>query len=296
VFVISKELARNIEGVHGEAGRAWLNSVPRLVNHYSEKWDLKLDQPFENLSYNLVITGLNREGQSIVLKLGPPCAELVAEAAALNLFAGRAAVRLLADDADGGALLLEQVYPGTPLHELQDEVSATRTAARLMLQLQHAPPPEHSFPSLKRWFRSLNELKAHPFPTALVEEAKETFATLAAWEAPAVILHGDLHHENILFSAERGWLAIDPKGVCGDPGCEVGTFMLNQLPRKALQSELREILSRRLSIFSDELEIEKQRLTRWAFCHAVLSASWSLEEGQDYGRTIKIAQLLSSLS
>src|SRR6185295_10091877 len=145
-----------------------------LVNHYSEKWDLKLDKPFENLSYNLVIPGSSREGQSIVLKLGPPCVELVSEAAALNLFAGRAAVRLLADDAERGALLLEQVYPGTLLHELQDELSATRTAARLMLQLQHEPPPEHSFPSLKRWFRSLTELKAHPFPTALAEKAKET--------------------------------------------------------------------------------------------------------------------------
>ena len=110
-----------------------------------------------------------------------------------------------------------------------------------------------------------------------------------------MILHGDLHHENILYSTEHSWLAIDPKGLCGDPGYEVATFMLNQLPLNASRSTLRQVLARRVSIFSDELKMERQRLAKWSFCHAALSAAWSFEEGAEHKGTIFIAQVLEDL-
>lgn len=299
MLTISKELQRNVEGAHGEAGRAWLEMLPALLQEFSERWSLTLQDPFLNLSYNLVIPGRTKTREQIVLKLGPPCAELTSEAAALQLFNGEAAVRLLNHDAVRGALLLERVVPGNALHQLQDEPTATQTAARLMRRLWREPPTDHSFRTLSRWFRSLAILQAvakPEFSKALIEQANETLALLQASAARPVILHGDLHHENILYSDDQGWLAIDPKGVCGDPGYEVGTFMLNQLPENASPSDLREVLSRRFSIFSDELKIARQRLIDWAFCHAMLSAAWSLEEGGDYEKTILIANLLKDLT
>lgn len=299
MLTISKELKRNVEGAHGEAGRAWLEMLPALLKEFTERWSLTLQAPFQNLSYNLVIPGITKERKQIVLKLGPPCAELTSETAALQLFNGRASVRLLNHDAARGALLLERVVPGDALHQLQDEPTATQTAARLIRQLWREPPTDHSFPTLSRWFRSLAILQAQTAPEFskdLIERASETLALLQASAPQPAILHGDLHHENILYSHDQGWLAIDPKGVCGDPGYEVGTFMLNQLPGNASPSELREILSRRLSIFADELNIERKRLIDWAFCHAMLSAAWSLEEGADYKRTIFVANVLKDLT
>jgi streptomycin 6-kinase len=110
-----------------------------------------------------------------------------------------------------------------------------------------------------------------------------------------VILHGDLHHDNILFSAERGWVAIDPKGIVGDRGYEVGSFMLNQLPKGASDSATTAILAQRLSIFSEELQISRERLALWAFCHAVLSALWEMEEGDECQDTIRLARLIEGL-
>ena len=31
------------------------------------------------------------------------------------------------------------------------------------------------------------------------------------------MLHGDLHHDNVLTADREPWLAIDPHGVLGDP-------------------------------------------------------------------------------
>lgn len=286
--------------------------LPALLAECCERWSLELEKPFENLSYNVVLPGKMGRGSSaddpertdVVLKLGVPCAELDTEAAALSLFQGDGAVRLLERDTRRGALLLERVTPGTPIHLLQsteNDEETTRTAAILMRRLWRTPPDDHSFPSLGVWFQAFARQRKQlaggtgPFPFALIANAERTFGELNGSSSHSVLLHGDLHHENILWSAERGWLAIDPKGIVGDPGYEVGPFMLNQLPPGASEMETKEILMRKLGVFSDEFGLSRDRLARWVFCHAVLSAVWDFEEGADWGGTTQLAEILERL-
>jgi streptomycin 6-kinase len=300
-LLLPDSLKEIIERVHGEKGRQWLTTLPSLLVECCERWRLELDRPFDNLSYNLVIPGRTKQGADIVLKLGVPCSELVTEAGALSLFGGVGAVRVLDQDVARGALLMERAVPGALLYELQGDSEATATAAQVMRRLWREPPEGHSFPSLAIWFRAFGQLRSRfkgdsgPFPNALFAKAERTFLDLNASCERQLILHGDLHHANILSSARDGWVAIDPKGIFGDPGYEVGSFMLNQLPQSALDSALIEILDQRLSIFSDELQIRRERLAGWAFCHAVLSAVWSFEESSEWHETISLARLLEQL-
>ena len=299
---IPQSLNEKIAAVHGEQGREWLGKLPGLVSHCTERWSLKLGQPFANLSYNLVLPAVASDGAELVLKLGVPCPELLNEAAALDRFQGIGAVRLLDHDAPRGILLMERVVPGTPIYEMQSDIDATRTAASLMRKLWRPPSPNHGLPTLAVWFQAFSRLRdkfggrTGPFPAKLIDKAERTFGELNASSVSNVILHGDLHHENILLSAQRGWLAIDPKGICGDPGYEVGSFMLNQLPAGASESATVKTLAQRLSVFSDELSISRQRLARWSFCHAVLSALWDWEESAEWRPTIKLARSLAKLS
>lgn len=171
-----------------------------------------------------------------------------------------------------------------------------------MRELWRPPPADHAFPFLEIWFQAFPRLRQNlaggcgPFPADIINEAERTFVELAASSDCSLILHGDLHHENILFSAKRGWLAIDPKGICGDPGYEVGPFMLNQLPSGASDTAAAEILQQRLAIFSEELAVSQGRLAKWAFCHAVLSAVWNFEESAEWHPTIRLALILEQLS
>jgi streptomycin 6-kinase len=298
---IPRHLRETIEGVHGETGRRWLARLPALVGDCRARWSLELGAPFDDLSYNLVIPARGAQGAEVVLKLGVPCRELVSEAAALRLFDGAGAVRLLDHVAEWGALLLERVLPGTPVHELLDDAEATRAAARLMLRLWREPPARHAFPTLPEWFRAFGRLRCNfgggsgPFPPELVARAERAFSELNASAGRALILHGDLHHANILSAANGGWIAIDPKGLCGDPGYEVGPFMLNRLPDGASDSALLEVMRARLSVFACELGIERERLAGWAFCHAVLSALWAFEDSEEWQGTIRLARVLERL-
>jgi streptomycin 6-kinase len=299
---IPDDLRETIKRVHGAAGQRWLAALPGLMDEWRKRWALRLDAPFENLSYNFVIPGRTADGQAVVLKAGVPCRELSTEAAALGLFHGEGAVRLLDHDASRGALLLERITPGTPLYEVEKDPQAVRTTARLMRQLWRTPPAKHSLPSLPIWFHAFGRLRGRfgggtgPISSAIINRAERAFAQLAASSEKSVILHGDLHHGNILFSAERGWVAIDPKGITGERGYEVGPFMLNQLPLDASGSALMETFAQRLSIFAEELRIDRERLALWAFCHAVLSALWDLEEEAEWAATIKLAEMLEHFS
>ncbi|MEP6921232.1 MAG: aminoglycoside phosphotransferase family protein [bacterium] len=311
---IPPSLADKIERIHGAAGREWLRTFPVLLEECCARWSLQLEKPFANLSYNIVLPGTARLPGSthrtgVVLKLGVPCAELDNEVRALHFFKGEGAARLLDQEVQRGALVLERVIPGTSLH-LHSETSdadATWIAAALMRHLWSAAETnisaatEESLPALAKWFQAFERLRktfdggTGLFPDRLIAGAEVTFAELIASADTRVVLHGDLHHDNILFSASRGWVAIDPKGIIGDPGYEVGSFMLNQLPQEASEIDILQILKGRLEIFSVELGISRQRLARWAFCHAVLSAVWDFEEAADWSGTARLAEMFEQL-
>jgi streptomycin 6-kinase len=112
-------LVRTVQAAWGEEGEAWLAALPATLELLSKRWSLTVGPPFEGLSYNYVAPALTREGSEVVLKMGLPRRELETEIAALWLYNGRGAVKLLDVNAELGALLLERLRPGTLLVTLR---------------------------------------------------------------------------------------------------------------------------------------------------------------------------------
>ena len=284
MLTIPSNFAQSMRDVHGAAGESWVGQLPGIVSECVERWSLKVAEPFQLLSYNWVAPAVGSGGASLVLKVGFPCRELRGEIGALRIYDGRGSARLVDADGDLGALLLERLLPGVTLDSVQDETDATTIAAGAMRQLWRPAPANHQFPTIADWGKGFERLHQKfdggtgPFPANLVAEAEETFASLLATSAEPVVLHGDLHHFNILSAEREPWLAIDPKGVVGEPAYEVGAFMRNPWPQLLSQPDVRIIMSRRLDAFSGELGIDRQRLRGWAFAQAVLSAWWSYED------------------
>src|SRR5207245_1532988 len=134
-------------------------------------------------------------------------------------------------------------------------------------------------------------------PADLVEEAERLFAELIPSMAePPVLLHGDLHHENIVSAERQPWLALDPKGLVGEPAYEVGALLRNQLPEPLDVPETSRILARRIDQLSEELGFERSRLRDWGLAQAVLSAWWSYEDhGYGWEPAITCAELLAAV-
>lgn len=238
-----------------------------------------------------------------VLKVGAPDVELRREMRALRLYDGEGACRLLRADEGRYAMLLERLTPGEVLASTAktDDDAATRIGAGVMRALWRPVPAGSSFLPVAEWFRLAFARHraeyggAGPFPAALFARAEALARDLTASAPRTVLLHGDLHHYNILSNTqhpERGaWLAIDPEGVTGDPGYDVGQFLLN--PDLGSGAALRRLANRRLDIFAEELGYERARLAGWAVAENVLSACWSAEDGGDgWQEAIAVAETI----
>lgn len=300
---IPETFARRMAALHGAAGGAWLERLPGLIADCERRWSLTVLPPFPDLSYNYVAPAIRADGANLVLKLGAPHYELLTEIAALRLYNGRGIARLLDADPDWGALLLERLSPGATLATLPDDEEATRVAARVMRRLWRPAPTEHPFPTVAKWAEGLNRLRAEfgggtgPFPAALVERAERLFAELIPTQAAPALLHGDLHHFNILAAEREPWLALDPKGLVGEPAYEVGAFLRNPMPDLLAMPQPGRVIARRIAIFADELGFDPRRLHDWNLAQAVLSAWWSYEDGDDgwQGHMIAYMELLTTI-
>jgi len=294
---------RTISELHGEAGLEWLDDLDLRIADCGRRWSLKVLPPFEPLSYNYVAPAIRADGREVVLKIGYPNPELITEIEALKLFSGQGIVQLLAEDEARGVILLERLRPGAPLSTLEDDLQATSIAAGVMQQLWRTAPKGHPFPTVARWARGLERLRTRfgggsgPFPLDLVETAEIMFKELIASSSEAVLLHGDLHHENILSAQRQPWLAVDPKGVVGEPAYEVGALLRNPIPGLLAELAPGRVLVRRVDQLTEELGFDKERIVGWGLAQAVLSAWWNFEDlgyGWEWG--IACARLLVELA
>ena len=276
----------------------FLRALPKLIDEAVVRWQLSDLQPEKDLSYNYITYGRSG-GADVVLKLGVPDKELTSEIHALRHFAGRGAVRLVDADSGRGMLLMERVQPGEKLASVSDDVEATRIAADVMLALLRTAPEDDQLIHLSDWFQGFERFRKQnggtgPLAPALFEEAEHFAREIMEEEHRPTLLHGDLHHSNILSSGGR-WVAIDPKGVVGPAVFEVGPFLLN--PRGAIdrRPDAAEVLRSRIDILSEMLGIQKQRIRRCGILYAVLSAVWSLEEGKDWRPAMECGRQLADL-
>lgn len=276
-----KKLRPAIALYFGAEGEVWLDSLGEHLAEIAERWGLDLDSPFENLSINYVTPATRADASQVVLKLGVPSRESATEAAALRAFGGRGAVGVLESEPERGALLLERVRPGRTAHNLPED-EAVRAVAGVMRSLHREEvlvEPE-TFPALADWFEGLDRYRVRfrdgsgAIPIKRIDRAIAIAAELIASTEHPRLLHGDLHHDNILTDESGVWRAIDPKGIIGDPCFEVAPFLRNPIPEIGSVSDPEGLRARRLDIFQEELGYDLERMRMWGEAEGVLSGVW----------------------
>lgn len=283
---LSPTFKNRIIGCYGKEGKRWLKELPSHLRDIKNAWTLRLETPSFTSSYHYLVLCRTPEETDAVLKLGVPHHELEQEIEALNLFNGLGAVTLLRSDRKRGAMLLEQLDPGRPLADLKDHRQAAQIAAGVCQKLWSSKPPEYSFPTIEDWGEGFDRLRHRfdggtgPFPPRIVHRAEDHHAHLLQSMGEPALLHGDLHHGNILKHGKT-WLALDPKGVIGEPAYEIGAFLRNPWPDILAWKNFTEITAERLMVFHETLALDRQRMLLWAFSQSVLAAWWSYEEHSD---------------
>src|SRR6478672_5359738 len=116
---LPSELVKHVSEGLGDAGRRWLADLPGSVRHLESAWNVKVGKPVPAGEFNFVAPAAGTDGEGFIIKIAPPYidGECYAEAAFLRHHDGRGCVRLLRQDRDARAMLLERAVPGLNLSE-----------------------------------------------------------------------------------------------------------------------------------------------------------------------------------
>ena len=271
-----------------EAGSAWLDRLPQLVEECAERWSLVLGEPFDYAFASLALPATRLDGSEAVLKIQFPDHESELEAAALAHWDGDGAVRLLEYDADRRALLLERCRPGTPLKERRLDDALDVFIDLLPRLWRSAGSPFRSLANEAAWWAdSLPddfERAGRPFEQELFDEALDAIRSLSATQGEQVLVNQDLHADNVLRARREPWLVIDPKPLVGEP-----EFGVAAIVRGSELGHSREAVLHRLDRLTGELNLDRDRARRWALAHTI---AWAFDDGEVEPGHVEVARWL----
>ena len=261
----------------GSGWADWLDRLPGVVRGLLEDWTLTLDGTATHGRTALVLPVRTSQDVAAALKVGWPHPEAEHEALALQHWHGDGAVRMLRADPHRWALLLERLDP-TDLTGGWD-LQACEIVAGLYRRLHVPAPPRLRTLSAQaaRWAEELADLdRGLPIPHRMVEQARALAADFATDPATdGTLIHTDLHFHNVLAS-ERGWLAIDPKPLSGDPHYEPAPMLWNRYEEYA--GRLRDAVRDRFFTLVDAAGLDEDRARGWAILRLVVNVKGELEE------------------
>jgi streptomycin 6-kinase len=275
----------------------FLQALPGRVDSLLRRWHLAPDPTFAPQSgASALVIGVTRASTALVLKLSIDPSEVAMEEVLLRLWGGAGAVLLLESSAAEGALLLERLestrsLAGVPLPR------AAQIAGSLVRRLAVAPGdlPLTRTADVARTIAAAGPVEGE---AELIERAHaERVQVLAAQLAdddpgPAldVVVHADLHYDNVLAGTREAWLAIDPRARRGAPEIAVAELLwtrADEVGDRAGFLDLLDVLGR-----AGGLDVDRARA--WAAARSLDYLRWGLAHGltEDPPRCARIVRAL----
>ncbi|MFL6080670.1 MAG: aminoglycoside phosphotransferase family protein [Ornithinibacter sp.] len=264
----------------GPTGAEWLATVPRLVAEGLQRWGLAVDGAART-GYTAIVVPVRRGVQRLVLKVTWPHPEAVHEALALRTWAGEGAVRLVAALPSDGLLLLERLDADADLTGLWVD-EACEVVGELLGRLQVPAPPQflrlgpYLAPHLERMARRPG------VPRRVTQRTVGLARELLADDGPQLLLHTDLHYENVLRRRDGAYVAIDPKPLAGHPGFDVFPVLHNRVDELGTGAAMRWSVRHRLTLVAEAAGIDLEEARIWSLLRAGIEVSWtSVEESPE---------------
>lgn len=294
MITVPENFAKTTIVREGEAGRQWLDHLPRLVADLCAQWDLVIEGAVMHGYLGLVVP-VRRGEEACVLKVSWLDTSTVEEAAALTAWNGQGAVRLLAVDAAHGALLLERLDSTHTLADLP--IGEAVAIAGALLRRLAIPAPLGIRPLADLAAESVEmmpirwERYGRPLPRRLLDQACD----LARQLGPAggnLLVNYDLIYEDVLAGRREPWLVVDPKVVVGDPAFGLAQLLLTRLEEIEEQGGL----DPHFRTLTAAAVVDFERARAWTLVRTIDYWLWGLSVGltEDPVRCARIVEWVTS--
>ena len=265
----------------------WLDALPRLVRDIVAEWELTYDGLPVHGFCALVVPVRTTAGRPAVVKFAWPHDEEEHEHLGLQAVAGNGMVRMYRADPRRHVMLLERLYAGEDLTSVPD-IEACEIIAGFYKRIHIPAPPQlrRLTSYIDRWTSDLRRLPNDaPIPRRLVEQTIALGQDFVVDDGnDDVMIHGDLHYQNVLAGDREPWLVIDPKPMSGDPHYEVAPALWNRWEEVVSSGNVRDAVRRRFHTVVDTAMLDEDRARDWVVVREIHNALWAITDATEARR------------
>lgn len=254
------------------------------INNAVERWGLSRCSEIYRHSAKGVFSGESEQFGSVILKIDGNTAQLKSEYRMLSGLSGQHSCKVYAYDEEAGLLLEERIFPGTVLRR---EASLEKRIGVFTGIFREIHMPAQEGETYLDWLEGICDycIQAHAAGEllSLAVRAREFCAEMFGKYPERVLLHGDLHHDNLLSRTDGSYAMIDPKGVIGPAVMDLPRFILNELDTDHACPD-REHIQKVIRLLGEQTGYPEEDIRKLFFMETVLANIWCLEGGDEMNR------------
>lgn len=256
------------------------------LRRYAIRWELsgfkQID--YKSVTVNRLFTCVSAERGACVLKIGYDIKDIKNEYNILQEYKDTRFCKVYEADIASGVVLLERIIPGTQLREEPDLDKRLDLFCEIFNGLHTQPVDKIIYPTYMEWVSRITKyMLGRKDYEALAHKmvlAEQVCCELWKKYSEEMLLHGDLHHDNILLGEDNDYRIIDPKGVIGDRVFDTPRFILNEFDDE-LGYDFDKKFEYIVGTFSEKLGIPEQDIRCLVYVEMCMAQCWHVESGQE---------------
>ena len=253
------------------------------LSKYTKLWNLSDFEKIDYDSANIIYKCISVEHGSCMLKIGDDSKEVGNQFNALREYNGRRFCKAYQVDIDNEVLLIENIIPGTELREEENLDKRLDLFCELFQGLHIKPADKSIYPTYMDWVRRITEYMRGRDDYKLLYEkmarAEEICQALCSKYSGEMLLHGDLHHDNILLGENNQYKIIDPKGVVGDSVFDIPRFIINEFDDE-IDDDLYKKFTYITMTLSKKLGVPEFDIRRLVYVEKCMESCWCVEDDE----------------
>lgn len=265
-------------------GAEFYNKLINDLEKYADLWKLSELEQIDYYSVNCIFKCISDRYGLCILKIGNPSRETRTEYRMLQEYNGTRFCKAYEADIANGVLLIEQITPGVLLRAEPDLSKRLDLFCDVFRGLHIKPANNGAYPTYMSWVSRITEYmrnkEKHELLYQKMIKAEQICRLLCEKYTSEMLLHGDLHHDNILLDVENRYRIIDPKGVIGDIVFDIPRFILNEFDDILDDSFYNKFtqITRTLSLKLNVPEYDIRQLTYVEMC---MANCWNVESREE---------------
>ncbi len=196
-------------------GKEIIRNSENLIDNIVSKYKLENTQILDRMSYNLIIDAYSKEYKNVIVKIGISKNTISREIEFYNIYSRNNNVCKVYDFNIGmNYLVLKKALPALKLDKIQSFDRRLKIYKKIFQSLNEEKNFSRTLPLYKDIFlKSVTNCK-EKFLQENIWKAKNFLLEIENLHLTKYVLHGDMHHWNIVLD-DCEWKLIDPARICG---------------------------------------------------------------------------------